>query len=66
MLILTDGAIENAEEMLRSPKQGNTRPPRQSQMAQLLLVRRRALFHRMAGGDVRRVVSVEAVKMALP
>ena len=38
VLILTDGAIENAEEMLLLTETGNTRlTPAESQMAQLLL-----------------------------
>ena len=45
VLILTDGAIENAEEMLLLTETGNTRlTPAESQMAQLLLGQMRTHF----------------------
>ena len=66
VLILTDGAIENAEEMLLLTETGNTRlTPAESQMAQLLLGQSGEHTFPLDGGQVtfrRCVVSVEAVE----
>ena len=65
-LILTDGAIENAEEMLLLTETGNTRlTPAESQMAQLLLGQSGEHTFPLGSGQVtfrRCVVSVEAVE----
>ena len=70
VLILTDGAIENAEEMLLLTETGNTRlTPAESQMAQLLLGQSGEHTFPLDSGQVtfrRCVVSVEAVEDALP
>ena len=66
VLILTDGAIENAEEMLLLTETGNTRlTPAESQMAQLLLGQSGEHTFPLGSGQVtfrRCVVSVEAVE----
>ena len=66
VLILTDGAIENAEEMLLLTETENTRlTPAESQMAQLLLGQSGEHTFPLDGGQVtfrRCVVSVEAVE----
>jgi len=66
VLILTDGAIENAEEMLLLTETGNTRlTPAESQMAQLLLGQSGEHTFLLDDGQVtfrRCVVSVEAVE----
>ena len=66
VLILTDGAIENAEIMLLLTETGNTRlTPAESQMAQLLLGQSGEHTFPLDGGQVtfrRCVVSVEAVE----
>lgn len=66
VLILTDGAIENAEEMLLLTETENTRlTPAESQMAQLLLGQSGEHIFSLGSGQVtfrRCVVSVEAVE----
>ena len=66
VLILTDGAIENTEEMLLLTETGNTRlTPAESQMAQLLLGQSGEHTFPLGSGQVtfrRCVVSVEAVE----
>ena len=66
VLILTDGAIENAEEMLLLTETENTRlTPAESQMAQLLLGQSGEHTFPLGSGQVtfrRCVVSVEAVE----
>lgn len=66
VLILTDDAIENAEEMLLLTETGNTRlTPAESQMAQLLLGQSGEHTFPLGSGQVtfrRCVVSVEAVE----
>ena len=66
VLILTDGAIENAEKMLLLTETGNTRlTPAESQMAQLLLGQSGEHTFPLGSGQVtfrRCVVSVEAVE----
>ena len=66
VLILTDDAIENAEEMLLLTETGNTRlTPAESQMAQLLLGQSGEHTFPLDSGQVtfrRCVVSVEAVE----
>ena len=66
VLILTDGAIENAEEMLLLTETGNTRlTPAESQMAQLLLGQSGEHTFPLGSGQGtfrRCVVSVEAVE----
>ena len=66
VLILTDGAIENTEEMLLLTETGNTRlTPAESQMAQLLLGQSGEHIFSLGSGQVtfrRCVVSVEAVE----
>ena len=66
VLILTDGAIENAEEMLLLTETGNTRlTPAESQMAQLLLGQSGEHTFPLGSGQVtfrRCMVSVEAVE----
>ena len=66
VLILTDGAIENAEIMLLLTETGNTRlTPAESQMAQLLLGQSGEHTFPLGSGQVtfrRCVVSVEAVE----
>lgn len=66
LILTTDGAIENAEEMLLLTETGNTRlTPAESQMAQLLLGQSGEHTFPLDSGQVtfrRCVVSVEAVE----